>query len=70
MTSPAAVLRRRRKVARYTDRLRSNDRLFDAARGLRREAQVYLNAGRPDLAQPYLDEATLFEDATQPVPGL
>lgn len=70
MTSPAAVLRHRRLVARRTDRVRSNDRLSDAARGLRREAEVYLSAGRPDLAEPYLDEARLFEDATRPVPGL
>lgn len=68
--SPAAVLRRRRAVARYADRLRVNDGLFDAGRDLRRRAQVQLNAGRPDLAQPYLDEAELFESAAQPLPGL
>lgn len=65
-----ALLRRRRAVARHADRLRANDRLFEAARELRREAQVYVNAGRPDLAQPYVDEAELFESAAQPLPPL
>jgi hypothetical protein len=70
MTSPAALLRRRRLVARHEDALRLNDALFDAARDLRRRAQAQLNAGRPDLAQPYLDEAAVFEDATQRPRGL
>lgn len=70
MTSPAALLRRRRAVARQHERLRTNDGLFAAARELRREAQAYVNAGRPDLAQPYVDEAELFESAAQRVAGL
>lgn len=70
MTSPAALLRRRRAILRRIERARSNDALFAAGRELRREAQVYVNAGRPDLAQPYVEEAELFESAAQPLPGL
>ena len=63
------ILRRRRAVARHRDTLRTNDALYDAARDLRRRAQADLNAGRPDLAQPFIDEALLFEGATQRVVG-
>ena len=66
----AGHLRHRRAVRDHEETLRSNDALFGVARGLRRTAQTYLNAGRPDLARPYLDEAELFEGAVQPVPGL
>lgn len=66
--SPTAALRRRRQIARYADRLRSNDALTDAGRDLRRRAQAHLDGGRPDLAQPFIDEAELFEGATQPLP--
>lgn len=65
-----ALSRRRRAVARQQQLLRANDSLADAARPLRREAQVYLNAGRPDLAAPYLEEAELFESAMQRPEGL
>lgn len=70
MTSPAAVLRRRRAIARYADRRHANDRLRSVGGDLRRAAQPMLDAGRPDLAQPYLDEAELFESAAQPLPSL
>jgi hypothetical protein len=65
-----AALRRRRAVRDLTDALAANDALFDAARTFRRRAQEQLNAGHPELAQPYLDEAELFESATQALPGL
>lgn len=65
--SVVEILRRRRAVARHRDTLRTNDALYDAARDLRRRAQADLNAGRPDLAQPFIDEALLFEGATQRV---
>lgn len=65
-----ALVRRRLAVARAEDTLRTNDAVHDTARALRREAQVYLNADRPDLAAPYLDEALMWESAAQPVRGL
>jgi hypothetical protein len=63
-------LRVRRAVARHDVLLRTNDGLFDAARDLRRHAQLELNAGRPDLAEPFIEEAEMFESATQRVPRL
>jgi hypothetical protein len=62
------LLRRRIAVARHRDTLRTNDALYEAARDLRRRAQADINAGRPDLAQPFIDEALMFEAATQPLP--
>lgn len=59
------LLRRRRAVRRHEDALRTNDALYDLSRELRRRAQAQLNAGRPDLAQPFIDEALMFEGATQ-----
>lgn len=64
------LLRRRRAIQRHETTLRTNDGLFDAARDLRRRAQRELNDGRPDLAQPFIDEAELFESAIQRVAGL
>lgn len=64
------VLRRRRAVADQEDLLRTNDVLYGTARELRREAQVYLNAGRPDLAAPYVEEAEWWESAAQRPRGL
>jgi len=69
-SSALGLLARRRAVARHEEALRTNDALFEAGRDLRREAQAYLNAGRPDLAAPYLEEAQMFEGATQRPPGL
>lgn len=66
----AAQARRRRRVAAHVEALRANDALFEAARTFRRQAQAQLNAGHPELAAPYLDEAELFESAVQAVPGL
>jgi hypothetical protein len=68
--SLVSALRRRRAIAEHEHTLRTNDALFQAGRELRREAQTYLNAGRPDLAQPYIEEALLFEAATTCPPGL
>ncbi len=70
VTALSEVLRRRRAVAEHEHTLRTNDSLAESARQLRREAQAYLNAGRPDLAQPYIDEALLFESAMTRPPGL
>jgi hypothetical protein len=64
------LLRHRRAVRDHREALAANDALFDAARDLRRRAQQQINAGRPDLAVPYLDEVELFESAVQAVPGL
>jgi uncharacterized protein YqeY len=64
------VLRRRRAIVDHEHTLRTNDALADASRALRREAQAYLNAGRPDLAQPYIDEAQVFESAMTRPEGL
>lgn len=65
-----ALVRRRRAVAAAADTLRTNDAVYGTARVLRREAQTYLNAGRPDLAAPYLDEAELWESAAARPQGL
>lgn len=64
------LLAHRRLVRDRAETLRTNDALFDAARDLRRRAQAQINAGHPELAAPYLDEVSLFEDAVQRVPGL
>lgn len=64
------LLARRRLVRDRAETLRTNDALFGAARDLRRRAQEQINAGRPELAAPYLDEVALFEGAVQAVPGL
>jgi hypothetical protein len=66
----AGLLRRRRAVRHRRDALAANDALFDAARDFRRRAQAQINAGHPDLARPFLDEAEMFESAAQSVPGL
>jgi hypothetical protein len=66
----ADLLRRRRAVRDHRDALAANDALFDAARDFRRRAQAQINAGHPELARPFLDEAELFEGAVQSVPGL
>jgi hypothetical protein len=66
----AELIRRRRAVRTHRDALRTNDALWDTARDFRRRAQEQINAGRPELAAPYLDEARLFEGAAQTVPGL
>lgn len=70
MTSFGAHLARRRAVRDHREALVANGALFDAARELRRAAQVQVNAGHPELARPFLDEAELFESAAQAVPGL
>lgn len=63
--SPLAVARRRRATATRERRQRTSSALSDAAQAFRGDAQVYLNAGRPDLAQPYVDEAEMFEAASR-----
>jgi hypothetical protein len=69
--SPTAALRRRRAIAHYADSRRTRTRLADTAAELTSRAQPYLDAGRPDLAQPYLDEAeVLAEAAGAPLPRL
>lgn len=70
MSGVAGVLRRRRMLRDHYDTLRANDGLYDVSRDLRRRAQAQINAGHPERAVPYLDEARLFESAVQPVPGL
>jgi hypothetical protein len=70
MSALTDLLRRRRLVAEHEHTLRMNDALAESSRALRREAQAYLNAGRPDLAQPYIDEAQVFEAAIEHPPGL
>jgi hypothetical protein len=65
-----SALRRRRLVRDHRETLASNGALVDAARSLRRSAQQQINAGHPELARPYLDEAELFEGAIQRVAGL
>lgn len=64
------VLRRRRLVREHETTLRVNDSLADTSRELRRRAQGFLNEGRPELAQPYIDEALLFESARHRPLGL
>lgn len=66
----AGLLARRRAVQAEATALRTNDALFDAARDLRRRAQPFLTAGHPELAEPYLDEARMFEAAVHRPPGL
>lgn len=64
------LLARRRAVRDHREALAANDSLFTVARDFRRLAQQQINAGHPELARPYLDEAELFESAAQTVPGL
>jgi hypothetical protein len=64
------LLHRRRVVARERDALATNDALYDTARELRRRAQAHINAGHPELAAPYLDEARMWESAAQHPGGL
>lgn len=66
----AELLRRRRAVAAQRESLAANDALFALARRCRREAQAYLNVGRPDLAAECMVEAELFEGAAQEPHGL
>jgi hypothetical protein len=67
--SPAATLRRRRAIASYADTLRTRTILADTVAELRALARPLLDAGRPELAQPYLDEAeVLAEAAGAPMP--
>lgn len=68
--SITALARRRRAVQRNRLALQTNDALFEAARDLRRRAQAEASAGHPELAEPFLDEARLFEDAAARPPGL
>lgn len=70
MTTLTDNLRRRRLVREHETTLRVNDSLADTSRELRRRAQGYLNEGRPDLAQPFIDEALLFESAMHRPAGL
>jgi hypothetical protein len=70
VVSVSELIRRRRMIQANRHRLAANDGLFDAARDLRRRAQQQVNAGHPELARPYLDEAELFESAAQPLPAL
>lgn len=70
MSTLTNLLRRRRAAVEHEHTLRTNDALARASRDLRREAQAYLNAGRPDLAQPYIDEAQVFEAAIHRPPGM
>lgn len=62
--SPAATLARRRSLARRADTRRTRGSFADTAAELRGRAQPYLDAGRPDLAAGYLDEAALFDLAS------
>lgn len=64
------LLRRRRAIRDQAETLAANDALHDAARHFRRRAQEQINAGHPELARPYLDEAELFDSAVTPVRGL
>jgi hypothetical protein len=64
------LLRRRRAAADHGHARRTNTALAVAAHEQRRLAQQYLDAGRPDLAQPYLDEAALFDAAMSRPPGM
>lgn len=66
----AQLLTRRRAVHRHRLALAANDALFSTARDLRRRAQEEVNAGHPELARPFLDEAELFESAASRPPGL
>lgn len=69
--SPVATLRRRRAIAHYADTLRMRTALADTAAELRGRAAPHLAAGRPELAQPYLDEAEVLAEAARvPLPTL
>lgn len=70
LATVVSMSRRRRAVLHRQQHARSNRALADAGRSLRAQAQAYLDAGRPDLAEPYLDEARLFEAAMQTTAGL
>ena len=66
--SPAATLRYRRARLARAETARTRAGLSDAASGLRSLAQEQIDAGRPDLARPYLDEVALFEGAVRRLP--
>lgn len=71
VVSPTAALARRRAIARNADARRTRGSLADTAAELRGRAQPYLDAGRPELAEPYLDEADLMAEAARtPLPML
>ena len=61
--SVVEVLHHRRALARSAARMRRRVDLFSVARDLRREAQPFLDRGRPDLAAPYVEEAEVLEEA-------
>jgi hypothetical protein len=64
------AIRRRRLIHARRERDAANARLRGVGRDLRRMAQAELNAGHPERAQPYLDEAVVFEGAVRGVPAL
>lgn len=67
--SPLAVLRHRRAAAAAEDTQALNVALRVAADEQRCLAQRFINAGRRDLAQPYIEEAEMWEGAVELVPG-
>lgn len=69
MTLGEAV-RRRRLMHAYRDRAAANARLTEASSAFRRRAQEQVDAGRPELARPYLEEADLFDSAVRALPAL
>lgn len=64
------AIRRRRLIHARRERDATNARLRGVGRDLRRQAQAELNAGHPERAQPYLEEARMFEGAVRAVPAL
>jgi hypothetical protein len=68
--SVSGLIRRRRLIQAQRQRMAANGALYEAARDLRRRAQEQVDAGHPELAVPYLDEVSLFEDAVRAVPAL
>jgi hypothetical protein len=69
MTLSEAIRHRRMAHARR-DRAVATAALFDTANSFRRQAEAQVNAGHPELAEPFLDEAELFESAARSAPGL
>jgi len=65
--SPAATVRLRRAMRTRRETEARNAALRQAGRDLRAQAA---GQARPELAEPFLDEARMFESAVRPLPAL
>lgn len=64
------LIRHRRLVRRTRADAAASAALRATAAEFRARAQQQVDAGHPELARPFLDEAEMFESAARPGPGL